>query len=53
VNDQRPSPYSPWAQEILDTCKAEGRKATPEETLVLLAELTNLGERALASLEDS
>jgi hypothetical protein len=48
--DHYPSPLSPWAQEIVDTCKAEGRSATPEERIVLFAEFTNLLEGALKAL---
>lgn len=44
---------TPWVQEIFDRCKAENRKATPEEAAVLLANLENLADRALASLMDS
>lgn len=43
-------PLSPWAQEIVDRCKAEGRKATEAEQFVLYAELALLAERAIAAL---
>jgi hypothetical protein len=44
-------PLSPWAQEIVDQCKAEGRRATDEEQAVLVAELFNLGDAAIAALD--
>ena len=49
--DHYPSPLSPWAREIVDRCKAEGRKATDEEEVVLYAELANLLDGAMAALE--
>lgn len=44
-------PLSPWAQEIVDLCNSERRKATPDEQAVLFAELANLGDAAAESLE--
>lgn len=41
---------SPWAKEIVDTCKAEGRKATDDEAMVLFAELFNKLDAAQAAL---
>jgi hypothetical protein len=46
-----PSPLSPWAQEVVDRCKAEGRKATEVESFVLYAELANLIDHAEAALD--
>ena len=48
--DHYPSSLSPWAQEVVDRCKAEGRKATEVESFVLYAALANLVERAPKAL---
>lgn len=51
--DHYPSPLSPWAQEVVDRCKAEGRQATEVEQFVLYAELANLIERAQKALGEA
>lgn len=44
--------WSPWALEVLHTCRAEGRKATEEEAMVLCIDLSMKIERCLDALSD-